>query len=228
MNQDQVLSIVRSLLKVAAGFLLAHNMSRAAGIVSGEDFVAVVLGIISFVWSNFVHTDKPNTPPANGKTACWIAALVLPFFLVQGCATGVQQGGAYAPVLTNSDGSITQLSAADLPFYVVDSSFQAAYSVVDAAFNIERNNRTFLWGVNPKIKHTLDSIRPAAWQVVKDYTAARAAYIANPTPAGLSTLQTLLSKVQALAAAAQAVMTVQVTSSVGTNTVTIVPSATAK
>jgi hypothetical protein len=39
---------------------------------------------------------------------------------------------------------------------------------------------------------------------VKRYVAARKVYIAHPTPAGLTTLETILSEVQNVAQAAQA------------------------
>jgi hypothetical protein len=74
-------------------------------------------------------------------------------------------------------------------------------------FRFERDNRDNLWKLSPDIKHTLDKIRPDAAQAVQTYAAARKAYIANPTPTGLSMLNTILAKVQQVSAAAAAAVT---------------------
>lgn len=110
-------------------------------------------------------------------------------------------GGAYAP--TNSVGTAT--AAPDVTFYQVESSFSLAYGIIQGVFKFEMDNRDFLWGLNPKIKHTLDSIRPDVVEAIRNYDIARQAYKASPTPAGLTTLQTVLAKTQQLASTAQAV-----------------------
>jgi len=111
-------------------------------------------------------------------------------------------GGAYAPVDANGN----PIQAPDMVFYNIDAAYDLAYSTVDAAFRFERDNRTLLWKVSPQIKHTLDSIRPQAVSANADYLRARAAYMANPTPAGLTALQTVLSKISQLATAAAAAL----------------------
>lgn len=116
--------------------------------------------------------------------------------LPTGCATKLQDGGAYAAVGT----------APDKAFYGIDASFDLGYSILDAAFNFERNNRAYLWSLSPDIKHTLDHIRPQATEVVATYGKARKAYMANPTPSGLTDLQTALGRMQQLSSAAQAVI----------------------
>lgn len=113
-----------------------------------------------------------------------------------GCKATLQQGGAY-----NLTGS-----APDMPLFVADTAYQLAYNTIDAVFTTERNNRAFLWSLSPKIKQSLDSIRPQAVAADQDYLKARAAYIANPTPANLSGVQAVLAKIQQLATAAQAAL----------------------
>lgn len=127
--------------------------------------------------------------------------------LVSGCASKLQEGGAYAPdPTTNAVTGIVTTIAADKPFFVVDSAFYLAYSAVDAAFTFERDNRATLWKLSPQIKHDLDAIRPDAVLARNAYMAARKSYIANPTPAGLDTLSTVLAKVQQLQTTANAVI----------------------
>lgn len=130
-----------------------------------------------------------------------LLTLALPLCLatgwfVTGCHKTLEPGGAYAATNT----------VADLPFYQIDSGFRAAYGTLDAAFKWERDNRLDLWKISPSIKHDLDAIRPTAAEVVQNYAVARTAYKANPTPAGLSQLSTILAKAQQLMQTAQAVI----------------------
>lgn len=140
--------------------------------------------------------------------------LIIPIITVAcaclvGCASRLESGGAYAPtkeVIENGQTNIVATAAPDKGFFVVDASFDLAYSAVDAAFNFEKNNRLLLWRLSPEIKHTLDKIRPQAFNAVQIYGTARDAYLANPTPAGLDALKTALGKMQQISAAAQAAL----------------------
>lgn len=123
-------------------------------------------------------------------------------FLLVGCGpsgcsnTTLETGGAYSQEGKKPDKS----------FYAVDAAFDIAYSAVDTVFTFEKNNRQMLWELSPEIKHTLDKIRPQAKEVVVAYSTARKAYTENPTPAGLTTLETVLSRMQQLATATQAAL----------------------
>jgi hypothetical protein len=156
--------------------------------------------------------DAARAKAGNGPVRI-LAGTILPLLGViglmglMGCSsTKLEQGGAYAPVITNSAGVVSLSMEPDYAFFVADSAFDLAVSSLDAAFTFERVNRAMLWQVSPQIKHGLDSIRPQAVQVKVDYATARAAYVANPVPANLSTLQAVLGKTQQLAGAAVAVL----------------------
>lgn len=136
----------------------------------------------------------------------WLAAIPLalafcllslaPLFL-PGCGTTrLELGGAYAQ--TNQ--------VPDLQFYQIEAAYDLAYSTLDGVFKFEEDNRAGLWKLNPKIKQTLDKIRPQAWDYNVEYLTARAAYKANPVPSGLTTLQTISTKLQQLLLTAQAVL----------------------
>jgi hypothetical protein len=133
-------------------------------------------------------------------------------FAPLGCTKQLAQGGAYAPGITtsstNSTGGIvlafTPTTAPDYGFFVVDSAFSLAYTTLDTAFTIERDNRAFLWKLDPNIKHTLDSIRPDSVKWKNAYLDARKSYLLTATPAGLSAMQTALTQIQNAAAAAAA------------------------
>lgn len=144
------------------------------------------------------------------------AARLLLAALLVGCQSGakLEPGGAYAP--TNTPGGVPPGAApgggtggtpqGDYGFFVADASYQLAYSAIDAVFQFELDNRTNLFRLAPGIKHELDKIRPDALQVNNNYLAARDAYMAHPTPAGLNGLQTIVKKLEQLGAAAKALL----------------------
>ena len=128
--------------------------------------------------------------------------LVVGLTILLGCKATLESGGAYAPLDTNG---VAQVQP-DLQFYQIDAAYDLSYSVIDAAFRFERDNRNYLWQISPEIKHTLDSIRPQAAQANIEYLTARAQYMRTPLPTGLTTLQTILAKIQQIAQAAQAAL----------------------
>ncbi len=120
-------------------------------------------------------------------------------FLIVGCGpigcskTTLEPGGAYS----------LEGQKPDKAFYAADAAFELAYSAVNTVFAFEKNNRQMLWDLSPEIKHTLDKVRPTAKEVVIAYAKARREYVKNPTPAGLSALETVLGRMQQIASAAQ-------------------------
>lgn len=130
-------------------------------------------------------------------TLTLLAVSAFTLFTAASCNTArLEPGGAYAPV-----GQVP-----DLAFYQVDAAYDLAYSTIDGVFNFERRNRAALWKISPEIKHTVDKVRPEAWKLNQDYHKARAVYLQNTVPSNLSTLQTILGKMQQLAATATAVV----------------------
>ncbi|MDE2100124.1 MAG: hypothetical protein KGL39_22910 [Patescibacteria group bacterium] len=146
------------------------------------------------------------------------AALVL-FGLGTGCQTHLAPGGAYAPgyftVQTNADGStgtkFTATAQADIAFYYADASYNTAFAIVDGAFKWEQQNRAALWKLNPNIKHTLDKLRPTAWDIHVRWAKARQAYLQNPIAANLTSYELIVAEIQKVAATAQATETTAIT-----------------
>ena len=129
-----------------------------------------------------------------------------------GCKSArLEPGGAYAPLTTNDDLTVTPTQAPDLGLFVADQAFDLAVSTMGVAFKIERDNRMLLWRVSPEIKHGLDRVRPQAVEAKKRYALARTAYLANPIPGNLDTLNTVLAELKALSEAAQAAIPQEVT-----------------
>lgn len=62
MNQEQINSILRSLLKIIGSALAAHGLTGAANIVNGQDCIGVVLAVAGLVWSHYSHTAPPAQP----------------------------------------------------------------------------------------------------------------------------------------------------------------------
>lgn len=111
-----------------------------------------------------------------------------------GCKTSLEQGGAYAPVTTNLDGTVTPTQAPDLSLALLDQTYKTVYSTVLNICNLERDNRAALWALEPGIKKSLDQIRPVIVEVDLKWARSRQAYLANPTPAGLTQLETVLAQ----------------------------------
>ena len=122
-----------------------------------------------------------------------------PPLLFQGCVSSnrLESGGPYAATAT----------APAMPeLFAADSTFDLAYSALDATFRYEKANRLALWAISPNIKHNLDYMRIESQRIVADYALARHAYLAAPTAGTLGSLQTVLNKLLAANQAALAVI----------------------
>jgi hypothetical protein len=126
-------------------------------------------------------------------------------------------GGHYNPAVTNlvtvTNGtnviSVPRVEAtgqADVKLFAADASFRMAYTLLDNAFAFEQTNRAMLWAISPEIKHGLDKIRPEAAKATVAYYRGRAAYVAAPSPAGLTGLQSVITTVQQLGVTVTAIV----------------------
>ena len=88
MNTDQLSSLVRTVMKLAAALLASHGLADTAGLINTPDVTAAVLLIVSLLWSHFSHADPDGTPPTTGtgtRLALWLA-LLIPALVFTGCA----------------------------------------------------------------------------------------------------------------------------------------------
>ena len=88
MNTDQLSSLVRTVMKLAAALLASHGLADTAGLINTPDVTAAVLLIVSLLWSHFSHADPDGTPPTTGtgtRLALWLA-LIIPALVFTGCA----------------------------------------------------------------------------------------------------------------------------------------------
>jgi hypothetical protein len=153
------------------------------------------------------------------KWTLGLAAIAAIALAVCGCKTKLEPGGAYAPgvsqIVTNVDGTVstnfTATAAPDIAFYYADAAYNTAYAMADGVFKWEMQNEKALWKLNPKIKHTLDDLRPKVWAIHVQWAKARQAYLANPIPANLNIYQRIVAQIQSLAAAASSVETLSLT-----------------
>jgi hypothetical protein len=223
---------IRAIAGYVTNFTMKNSTAETTGVLGRT--IAHISGhslpsqpIVQDTGEAVVPSNPPQASIPADKQATTIKVAVITLFVaglalsVVSCGGGkLASGGLYAPsayVVTISptgvlSTNLVATSQPDLAFYAVDASFDLAESSLDAAFKIELNNRAMLFKLSPSIKHTLDQIRPVAWKVIKDYSAARTAYAALPTPTGLSNLQSSLSKISALSAAAVAATTSQLNS----------------
>lgn len=99
-----------------------------------------------------------------------------------GCASGLEKPGAYN---------------GDLALYNADLATKTAYDALNAFVSWEYANRASLFAKNPQIKRSADGIRANAPGWFAREAALRAAYIALPSDANLSSLKGILAVIQA-------------------------------
>lgn len=165
--------------------------------------IAALIGVRAYFDGSAERARQLEEPPSRPPVVpLWIFLLPLAAGLLlgaAGCKTPrLEPGGAYAP--TNEVGTVIYN---DVGLAVADAAYKFTYETTLSVFRFERDHRAELWALSPKVKQELDRLRPQVVDVNKRWALARSAYKANPTPAGLSTLQTILSELQRLLPAAQ-------------------------
>lgn len=189
-NPTVVLAIYGFIVGVAAWAAHALIIARI------EDFISSKVPAVGKLLNQTSDNPKPPNVPL------WLLAGLLAAglaFGAVGCKSPkLEAGGAYAP--TNAVGLVVYQ---DVGLAVADATYKFTYEATLAVFRFEREHRAELWAISPKIKAELDQLRPKVVDVNRRWALARHAYKANPTPAGLSTLKTILSELQRLLPAAQ-------------------------
>lgn len=127
-----------------------------------------------------------------------IVAVALTLSALTACKTPkLEAGGVYAP--TNETGVVIYN---DLGLALADASYKFAYEAAIGVFEFEKSNRAKIKALSPDIglsvKHELDKARVNVLLIDQRWAVARKAYKANPTPAGLSTVKSILSEIQRL------------------------------
>jgi hypothetical protein len=136
-----------------------------------------------------------------------VLAMTLAF---DGCGTPrLATGGAYAPVRTNADGTLTPTQQPDRALFIADSSYKLAYDAIAAVMMFEFQQRAELQKVSPKIKTSLDALRPRVVDIDRRWAQARQAYKVNPVPANLNTVQLVLAEIQQLVPVVQSQLAVK-------------------
>ncbi|MDB6022983.1 MAG: hypothetical protein JWQ04_2840 [Pedosphaera sp.] len=194
-------------LHLAAGALIKHGWVHASVIHWAGGIVAAAIG---YVAHNLPPDEiKEDAAPLLSRALKMLLCLALPALLLLGCHTpSFQAGGAYSgsTVATNATGLVTTnvVSAPDPAFYLADSGYKLAYQTVDGVLGYELQYRAQLKISFPQLKPALDAIRPTLWNIDQRWAAARLAYQKNPTPAGLTILQSILPEIQRLVPTVQA------------------------
>jgi len=68
MNQDQFVSLVTSVLKIAGSALAAHGLTADAQWLNGQDVTGVVLTISTVIFSHFYNADAKPTSTTSSTT----------------------------------------------------------------------------------------------------------------------------------------------------------------
>lgn len=119
-------------------------------------------------------------------------AIVCAGILTTSCKTPkLESGGPYSP--TNEVG---QVIYNDVGLALADASYKFAYETVLGVMEFERKNRAAIWAISPDIKKGLDAARPQVVDIDRRWAESRQLYKANPTPAGLNTIQQILAEMK--------------------------------
>ncbi len=88
MNTDQIASIVRTVLKIVSGILLAHGLGDTASIINTPDVVGLVVLLVSAIWSHFSHASPPDATGGSSKAGGvgLLVSLGVASLLLTGCA----------------------------------------------------------------------------------------------------------------------------------------------
>ena len=134
MNSDQIASIVRTVLKIGSGLLIAHGMSDTASIINLPDVAGLLTLLVSLAWSHFAHTgpdqpSPPNLPKLSALVALGAAALL---FTGPGCTTTPQRA-SYQTAATITVSVETALKVYD-QFAAAGQTTPAQNAAVKAAY----------------------------------------------------------------------------------------------
>jgi len=108
----------------------------------------------------------------------------------------LEAGGAYAPAITNVDGTLTATAAPDYALLALDSSYDLAYETALTACRFEQRNRVLLRQLSPGIKKQMDQVRAEVWKLDGQWAVARKAYLAQPVAANLDPIRRILAEMQ--------------------------------
>lgn len=191
MNKDQILSIVRTVLKTAGAALVTKGVISDTGL---ESVIGGLITIIGIVWSHYDNsapTDKPPSSGSSGAASLIVLCAILGVFGagLTGCAS-MDASGPYK---------------GDKALYVADLTITTSYTVLEKFVTFEYQNREALAG-QPAIKAMADKIRINAPTWFQNAEIARDAYAAHPVSANLTALQNSIQVIQAAIQAASAYM----------------------
>jgi DTW domain-containing protein YfiP len=104
---------------------------------------------------------------------------------------------------------LTPTQQPDRALFIADSSYKLAYDAIAAVMMFEFQQRAELQKVSPKIKTSLDALRPRVVDIDRRWAQARQAYKVNPVPANLNTVQLVLAEIQQLVPVVQSQLAVK-------------------
>jgi len=178
MNKEQILSILRTVLKTAGAVLVTKGLTSDAGL---ESIVGGIITIVGIIWSMRTHADDKSS--SGGGAA---AMIILTGLLAIGCVSGLT-GCATLDASGPYKG--------DKALYVADTTLVTAYDVLDRFVTFEYQHRAALAG-QPSIQQSADNIRINAPRWFRDAIIARDAYAVHPIPSNHTALQNSVRIIQ--------------------------------
>lgn len=133
MNSDQLQSLVRTILKIGSGLLIAHGMTDTASALNAPDVIGALTLLVSLIWSHYSHgAATPPPPPTRPPPMGVLYILALAGALcVTGCASAPRV--TYQATSTSAVTVETALKAYDV-FAAAGKTTPAQNAAVKAAY----------------------------------------------------------------------------------------------
>ena len=147
MNQDQLSSLVRSVLKIVGALLISSGVKGAAGIsdtLNSPDCIGLVMFIIGMAWSHYSHAGDSSTPPAAPAGGTGSGGSKLPLMLAFACLV-------FMPVLCFT-GCASLQPGADPVVVNTERAETLGKSTFDLVLNTDNTDRAF-WATNVPAFH---------------------------------------------------------------------------
>jgi hypothetical protein len=180
MNQ----TLIRSILKIGAGFLVAKGFADDS---TAEIIVAGLAALIGVLWGVFHRAPvvpapnpapvEPGKPPQNPPVPIVFLLSAIGAGLLLTSCRALAPGGAYQ---------------GDQVLYHAELTAITAYDVIHTFVKWEHENRAAL-AVWPEVKQAADTMRKGAPQWFKSAYALRDAYAAAPTAENRAALEKALA-----------------------------------
>ena len=183
MNSDQIKSIVRGVLKVLGGVLIAHGMSKTAGFLNADDTIGIIVALVGFIWSHASHKSNEGTGQSGPPTA----TPIIVGFLILSVAGFCAACASFSTNVFNAENLAAD--SAKTATHAFNQFYFASTNGADVAAMKKLNDaRDFIYSADKQLANSLSVVE-----------SLRATYALNSADTNKTALQIALSVAQSQA-----------------------------